>query len=948
MDADRWQRLSPHLDALLELPAPARARRLEQLAGDDAALAAELARMLALDAARDDFLAHPLVVPRALREGSEVGPYRLEALLGEGGMGQVWRASRADGLYQRRVALKLLRPGLADRNLRLRFARERQILARLAHPHIAGLLDAGISAEGVPYLALEYVEGEPITRYWQRLDVPLHARLRMFRQVCEAVSHAHANLVVHCDLKPSNILVTANGQVRLLDFGIAKLLDGAAPRPDPTRTGARAFTLHYAAPEQIRGGPVTTMTDVYSLGVVLYELLTGLKPYPLRRQSDAEWEEAILVRDPLRPSQALLRQSELRADRARRQALRRRAKRLMGDLDNIVLRTLSKRPDGRYPSAEALSRDIQRHLDGEPVQARPQSLAYRARKYVRRHRWTLAGAGTLALVLSTAVGIVFWQSGQALEEARRAQAMRAFIVGLFEQAGDTPDGRALDLRALLDGAVGRVDRDLAREPRARAEVLGVIARLRAGLGDYREARALLDRQAALLATAAQAPDGLRLEAAAQRGDVLRRLGEAGGCADAIRPVLPLAGRVRAQLPAEVAEVYSQLGRCERALGNAETARRLFTRALALRGGLHVPGAAVAEIESRLDLAALQADAGQAEAALAGYRGARRRLDAAVGPRHPLQVEIGRQVAAVQQRLGHHGRAEQALVSALAVAEALHGPQHPATLAVRGELADVLVAQARYRDAAVPLRMRHAMLASRLGATHPELRESWLGLGEVEWQLDHLPAALDALQAAVGISRRSGRPDDLAQDLATLARTLHEAGRDGDARPLLLEARDIATARHGAADARVAAIDHVLGDVDASLGLPGALPRLQRAAQVLQAAHGPDDPRARAAVLSLARRQAAAGDPAGRRALAALAATAAGDQRPAPLAWRAAGQLDALRCTGDGRDGAIRHLARLVEAVRRAHPDGSATGRELVRLLRGCERPRREFLVTGTP
>src|SRR6476469_1456932 len=300
--------------------------------------------MLAVEDGHDGFLAEPIVVPQAmLREGGEIGPYRLEELLGEGGMGQVWRASRADGLYQRRVALKLLRPGLTDQNLRLRFARERQILARLAHPHIAGLLDAGVSSAGIPYLALEYVEGEPITQYWQRLDVPLDARLRMFRQVCAAVSHAHANLVVHCDLKPSNILVTKDGQVRLLDFGIAKLLDGGGPRIDHTRTGARAFTLHYAAPEQIRGAPVTTMTDVYSLGVVLYELLTGSKPYRLKRQSDAEWEEAILTVDPVRPSQMLLRLAETKQG-PERQQLRRRARRLVGDLDNIVMRTLCKPP----------------------------------------------------------------------------------------------------------------------------------------------------------------------------------------------------------------------------------------------------------------------------------------------------------------------------------------------------------------------------------------------------------------------------------------------------------------------------------------------------------------------------------------------------------------------------------------------------------------------------
>ncbi|MGH8077441.1 MAG: serine/threonine-protein kinase, partial [Lysobacter sp.] len=246
MDAERWQRLSPLLDELFELDSNERAQRLQELRADDDALADELAELIALEESREDFLSEPVMPPMTgLRPGREVGPYRLERQLGEGGMGQVWLASRADGLYQRRVALKLLRPGLADPNLRLRFTRERQILARLAHPNIARLLDAGISADHLPYLALEYVEGEPITDYCRNQRTPLEARLRMVQQICDAVSHAHANLIVHRDLKPSNILVTPGGEVRLLDFGIAKLLDSDAPIVEQTRTGVRAFTLHY-------------------------------------------------------------------------------------------------------------------------------------------------------------------------------------------------------------------------------------------------------------------------------------------------------------------------------------------------------------------------------------------------------------------------------------------------------------------------------------------------------------------------------------------------------------------------------------------------------------------------------------------------------------------------------------------------------------------------------
>lgn len=863
-------------------------------------------------------------------------------------MGQVWRASRADGLYQRRVALKLLRPGLADENLRLRFARERQILARLAHPHIAGLLDAGVSAEGIPYLALEYIEGEPITRYWQRLDVPLDARLRMFRQVCAAVSHAHANLVVHCDLKPSNILVTKDGQVRLLDFGIAKLLDGAAPRVDHTRTGARAFTLHYAAPEQIRGAPVTTMTDVYSLGVVLYELLTGSKPYRLKRQSDAEWEEAILSVDPLRPSQMLLRQAELKTDRFERQQLRRRARRLAGDLDNIVMRTLCKPPEQRYPSVEALSEDLARHLDGRPVLARPQGVLYVARKYLRRHRWALVGTTAAVTVVALAVGVNLRQSREAMDEARRTQAMRGFIAGVFEQAAEARHGRPVDLRTLLDAAVDRGDRELAREPAAQAELFGLVARLRTGLGDYPQALALLERQRALIARSGNVPESLQIEANALRGDVLRRVGNARGCVAGMLPLERLVARREARLPSQAAEFYSQLGRCRRTLGQTAAARELFGRALALRQGVDAPGSAVAEIESRLDLAALQVDQGESDAALRTYRTARERLDAEVGPRHPLQVDIGRQMATVERRLGHPGRAERELVGTLAVAQDVHGPQHPITLQIRRELADVLIDQSRFRDAALPLRTRHAELAARLAPGSPELRDSHVALAAVEWQLGRLEAALSSLQAALAIDRRAGDAERTAQTLQAQAQVLHEAGRDTEARPPLEEARALLAARHGAADPRVADVDRLLGEVDAALGDPRARPTLERALHFLREGYGMKDARTRQAQLALARLQAMQGDPVALALLDVIAASAKGSPRPQPLAWRAAGYADAIRCAGRPRSASARHLGRLLAAVRVAQPDGSSTVRELERLQAQCRRPSAQIAMRGEP
>jgi serine/threonine protein kinase len=683
MEVERWQRLSPLLDAMFELDADTRLRSLELLREEDPQLAGELEALMALEAERDDFLSQPLVAPLpGMRSGLLIGPYRLERMLGEGGMGQVWLASRADGLYQRRVALKLLRPGLADPKLRVRFTRERQILARLEHPHIARLLDAGISEDNQPYLALEYVDGEPLTDWCRAHEFSLDGRLRLFLQTCAAVSHAHANLIVHRDLKPSNILVTPLDEVRLLDFGIAKLLDSEFA-PDQTRTGLRTFTLHYAAPEQIWGYSVTTMTDVYSLGVVLYELLTDSMPYQLKRQSDAAWEEAILGIDPLRPSLAVMRSDEA----IDAHTLRRRARALAGDLDNIVLKALAKRPELRYPSVEALAQDLQRFRDGKPVQARPQSVNYRVRKYVHRHRWALATALLVTLVLTTALGMVAWQARQAVQEASRAQALQDFVVGLFEHAGGgNGDGR-IDVHQLLDVGVQRGARELARQPAARAELFGVIARLRLGLGDYREALALLNRQAAIVeALGDDAPAGLRLESAIDRGRAQRLLGHESDCIAVMRPLDPFVQRQQQQLPVQVAEFYSQLGRCQRGVGAAAAARPLFDRALALRRDPLNDAVGVAE--NLADLADLDRDAGNSQKSLVGYRTALAQLQANAGDRHPLAVLLLRNVCALEWSTRDAVSAKRDCDKALVLSLSLHGKRHPETIAVRRQLAAI--------------------------------------------------------------------------------------------------------------------------------------------------------------------------------------------------------------------------------------------------------------------
>src|SRR6185503_18396474 len=324
-------------------------------------------------------------------EGETIGPYRLGTELGRGGMGTVFLAERADGQFDQRVALKLVKRGMDSAEILDRFRAERQILARLQHANVARLLDGGVTPDGQPYFAMEHVEGEPLTTYCQRVSLSTALRLRLFLQVCEAVEYAHRNLVVHRDLKPSNILVTPDGQVKLLDFGIAKVLDPGSTDPAVTRREERVLTPRYAAPEQLLGQPVTTVTDVYSLGVVLYEMLAGRHPYDAGGSAPAANEAGVPVAVPGTLGAA--------------------------ELASVARMAMRPEPDRRYPSVRALADDVRRHLEGRPVSAKPDRFAYRAAKFVRRHRVAVASALVVALSLMAGVAGTLWQARKAVLQA---------------------------------------------------------------------------------------------------------------------------------------------------------------------------------------------------------------------------------------------------------------------------------------------------------------------------------------------------------------------------------------------------------------------------------------------------------------------------------------------------------------------------------------------------
>jgi serine/threonine-protein kinase len=490
----QWPRFSALLDAAMELSDAERHGWLDSLAGEDAAIRPLLVRVLGNSAAvstgqflrtQDAGLSQP-----AFMAGAVFGPYRLESLLGEGGMGEVWRASRHDDGPRREVALKLPHAELLGGTLRQRFARERDMLAALSHPHIAQLYDAGSAAEGHPYLALELVQGEPITEVCRSTGASLDRRIELVIQILESLSYAHQRLIVHRDIKPSNVLVTPEGSVKLLDFGIAKML-GAEPASDLTltRPQARLATPAYAAPEQLDGGAITVATDIYAVGVLLFELCTGHRPF-VRAPLDADAAAAPLASQRADAAAAGL------ADKPRL------ARRLRGDLDAVIARAITLNPAGRYASAESFADDLRRYRQGLPVQARRIGLGARAKKFARRNKLAVGLAAFLLLALAGGTAGVAWQARRAEDQALRAQAQAAranaikdYLINLF--AGSDPrTGNSIvgmSAKALLDLGADRAGAAFGRDPATELEMQKTLGRIYESLSDGKRAEAAWSR-----------------------------------------------------------------------------------------------------------------------------------------------------------------------------------------------------------------------------------------------------------------------------------------------------------------------------------------------------------------------------------------------------------------------------------------------------------------------
>ena len=816
MTPARWQEVKAVLEEALDKEPAERLPFLAAACRDDRELRDEVESLLAADAETEDFLAEPVFgpyrgEPDRPAEGERLGAYRILREIGHGGMGAVYLAVRADD-YEKQVAIKIMGLGTADEIVR-RFRAERQILANLDHPGIAKLLDGGTTESGRPYLVMEYVEGRPIDEHCAGL--PLPERLELFCVVCAAVQFAHQNLVVHRDLKPANILVTPEGSPRLLDFGIAKLLDPERHDSSFTEIGLHPMTLDFASPEQVGRKAITTASDVYSLGVLLYHLLTGRSPYGEIKDRD---DLALAVRDldPPRPSDVVKRKDE--------------ARRLAGDLDTIVLRALDKKPERRYGSAEQLAADVRRHLDGLPVLARPDTLTYRTGKFVRRHPvGVTASAAVLLLILgfSIAMTVLFQRAVEERkrteQERGRAESVSDFLQDLFE----IPDpslsrGETITAREVLDRGADKITKELRDQPELQAELMDSMGRAYRSLGLYAPARVLLERSLANRRATLDRNDPQIAESLHALAYLVRKMGDDAAAEPLVREAVEIQHRAlgeehpetlrglnnlaslleaRGKLgPAEalyrrilevklrtfgrehedVARGLNNLARLLYTKGDLAAAEPLYREALAIRRKIY-GNAPHPEVASNLNnLAALLADKGDRKGTEALYREALEMRRALYSPEpHPDVVRSCNNLAFFLQGGGDVAAAESLYREALALADAVPGlRRHPDRARVLRNYASLLleterpkIAEPLAREALDILREgqppsviliadAESVLGGCLAALgrHPEgeplLRESWEHLKDARGENAHYREEAQRRQTALAAAGKS--------------------------------------------------------------------------------------------------------------------------------------------------------------------------------------------------
>ena len=843
MTPQRWRRLREVLDGVFELPPGERQEFIDLACDGDRELQLELESLIRSHESAGTFLDLPaarLEAPADLREAAgevatppaRIGGYQVLDTLGQGGMGTVYLATRADGAYRQQVAVKVLQGALVTAETVRRFRSERQILANLEHPAIAKLLDGGSTRDGRPFLVMEYVDGVPIDRFCRERALAVDKRLELFCKVCRTVHFAHQNLVVHRDLKPGNILIDERGEPKLLDFGIAKLL---APETFPqtlvpTAPGAMPMTPEYASPEQVNGDVITTASDVYTLGVLLYELLAGRRPYPLERRDPRQVAQAI-SRQPLkRPSTA-----------ARRSGKRQLGRRLKGDLDNIVIMALSEEPQRRYGSAEQLARDVERHLSGLPVRARGDSFLYRAGKFAGRHKLGVATAlGVFGLLMSFLLALLV-QRGKILDERDRAAEVSDFLVELFE----IPDphharGEKVLASDLLRKGAREIGWQLEDRPAVQAELLHTMGRSYMGLGLFDEAETLLtsalDLRRRLYGTEHPVASSLQT-----LGDLKTLQGDYARGEALLREALALHRRHRGEASEAVARSLMRLARILDHKGELEESERHFREAIAVGRGLALDEALALALDHYSHLLIRLSRYDEAEALLREAIGIYRGL---YGEMHPESALGLAQLAALHEARGDYQEAEALFREAEAVQRQLFEGAHPHLASTLNNLADLLRHRGRYDEASELFATALEMRREIHGEEHPQVAWTLYSLAGVFKDLEDRQTAERLHREALEMRRQllGDEHPDTAASFDAVAQLLSDQGETEQAEELYRQALEIRVRAFGEEHRAVAATLNNLADLAVSRHDHETAEELyRRALAISRRALGPEHP-----------------------------------------------------------------------------------------------------------
>lgn len=843
MDSQQWNHIQDLFHQCIELSLSEREKFLKTLEEKDPQTATEIEKLLEAHHASGSFLEDEIFGEPFISEGDLIGPWQIIREIGRGGMSTVFLASRADGQFDRQVAIKFLHGLIPGQSMHKRLQQEQKILARLQHKNIAQLFDAGITDEGRPYFILEYIHGKPITEWCNEKELMFEERLDMFVQVCEAVQFAHQRLIVHRDLKPTNILVDELGSVKLLDFGIAKILEEEPQDGAPlTKTGLFLMTPEYASPEQVHGETITTATDVHALGLILFELLTGQLPYNFSDKSPMEIGSIISETSPVKPSSLI--SDKISSDKIRISGLNKNQhkKKLKGDLDTIVLKSLRKEPERRYGSADQLLQDIQRYQKNEPISARPESAGYLTKKFIQRNRTIVLAAAVISIIL---IATVFFSLNQARTteiERQKTEQVNAFLQEMLASPNPYEDGLDVKVIDILDRTAERIDQELNSQPAVEASVRHTLGVTYRELGNIEQANAQLNEALNLQGQIYNPPNAELAETQTE----LAKTEQLQGNYQAADSLFNLAFAAEVELfgreSTTVAAKLGDLGSLQWEMGNFEEAESLLRESLEMEQKLREPNHEKVGV-SMGNLATLLSDQGHSEEALELYRSELEILQANYqNDQHPSIPQVLSHIGIVLDDTEQYEEALANHQKALELFRDLKGADHPDVVYAMNNLASVMTKMGDMEEALAMQVDAAKLYRDIFGPDHPNLGIQYNNIAFTKRNMEDLEGAKESYRQAIK-TWEAGLPPDhpfLAYGYHNLAAVLLTQNRPEEALSHFRDAYRIRTNHLGTDNPERAMTTSMLGDCLATLGrMDEAEPLLIKGYQSLLASRGED-------------------------------------------------------------------------------------------------------------